>query len=150
MRIASSIIVFQPMGQSLLSDEECVIWLREALLALGEKLEGTPSSLWTPTGSIQGRSFRATVYLYSDYEKDSGLCVQLRLRKRGPGRHRDRYIYFRREKSGRRLRHARTWRALGGRIESRKASSHRKLSLIRLSRDIFGFHRFRQMICAHS
>lgn len=63
------------------------------------------------------------------------MCLQMKLCRKGAGRHVDRFIYIRSEHTGRRLEHARTWRILGG--LPRKRRRHRRLTAPQLSRDLY-------------
>lgn len=127
------------MRQEPLSDEQDVSCLHGRLQEWSKNLVSGAKPSLSPVEVLTGKYFRAELCPMLDYEKPTrALCLQVGLRKRGPGRHRDRYIYLRIGLAHRRLSQPRAWhRALGGLLPTSQARRHRRLSFARLSRNIY-------------
>jgi hypothetical protein len=124
------------MGQDQLRDVFAVRCLSKALAGLGENLAPQAEVSLPREERIEGRGFLATLRLIPDYERgDGSLCVDVRLVRKGPGRHRERFLYLRHDQATRRLEYPRTWRSLGG--SHLRRSHRRKLTFMELSRDIY-------------
>jgi hypothetical protein len=93
------------------------------------------------TGAVackEGQHFRAELSLILDREKEDGsLCIQIRLTRRGPGRHRDRYLYVCVQGAARRLDQPQPWRNAVQQPIVHTHRKHRRLSWVSLSRDIY-------------
>lgn len=131
-------IVFEQMGQRLLNDCQAIDWLHSRLMAWGKTLEPANKPSLAPKEWLIANHFRAELYVLLDYEKaDRSLCIQVRLKPRRPGRHRERFIYLRLGQARRRLDQARAWRVLGRLPKGRQGRRHRRLTSVELSRDIY-------------
>jgi hypothetical protein len=125
------------MGHSPLNDADAAKYVCERLIDLGKKLAAQTNTGRLDEKGIEGESFRTALRLNPDYEQDDGsFCAEVRLIRKGKGRHRARFVHLRRQRAGRRLDHPRPWRRLGGSHLSRR-HHHRKLTYVELSRDIY-------------
>lgn len=69
---------------------------------------------------------------------EPGCALEFRLRRHGPGRHRDRFLYVRFSPPARRHDKPRPWRRmLGGLPRKRQGRRHRKLVFAELSRELY-------------
>jgi excisionase family DNA binding protein len=129
------------MGHTVLTDLELITWICSQVVAWGEKLGSDEESIRPEPITGGGPSFIAEACLIADYEKSDDrnfLQIRVRLKRRGSGRHRDRFIYILYGNTSRRLQHAKTWRtAFGGLSKIREKRPHRRLTVLNLSRDIY-------------
>jgi hypothetical protein len=129
--------ISEQMGQPLISDADSIGWLCYVIVAWGKKwLTGSGQGQLPDPVVLEAELFRAEARLMLDNEKQDGsLCIEVRLKTRGPGRHRERYLQVGFLHSARRLDDPRLWRDAAA---PRKRRKHRKLLLgIHLSRDVY-------------
>src|ERR1700744_3191385 len=102
----------EQMKHSVETDLDAIVYISKLVCELGEKIETMINFAIRPnTQEVHGQQFRGEVSVIPDYEKENEkLCIQIQLRRRGPGRHVDRYVYVRLCGAGRRLNHPRQWR----------------------------------------
>ena len=118
---------------------ELVEWVASLIAAWGENLAGSASDGWT-TEDIHDADpeVRAAARLAPDHDAPQGArTLEIRFKRRGPGRHRERYLYVKFAPTARRLDHPRVWRKLGRLPKSGKFRRHRRLGLVELSRIIY-------------
>lgn len=127
------------MRQRLLSDTESVDWLCAKIIAWGEKLRAWGDQEVRPERlSVQSESFSAELSLIPDFDKQDGsLAIDVRLKPRGPGRHRNRLLLVSWGRTVRRLDYAKPWRIAAGRITKNKRRHRRLLDSVHLGREIY-------------
>lgn len=111
------------MGQTPLSDSGLIAWICDRVLGGAKALCSGSERLWGSPVQATGESVHAEIALEPDHEKtDEALCFRIRLKKRGPGRHRERFIYIRHVRASRRLSQPRAWRPLGRFLKERQST----------------------------
>jgi hypothetical protein len=129
------------MGQNFPSDLELIGWLSERVVAGGENFLSGDASTRPESVILESTALRAEISWITDYEKSgdrSPLQMMIRLKRRGSGGHRDRFIYIRYGSASSRLQHAKTWRiAFSGLSKIKEQRPHRKLKALQISRDLY-------------
>jgi AraC-like DNA-binding protein len=126
------------MGQQLLSDFESIDCLVVQIALWGKTLISWRDLTQRPDRlSIEGERFCAELSLGLDRDKQDGtLAIEIRLKRRGPGRHRGRFLLVSWGQTVRRLDYARQWRIVAGKVEGTRR--HRRLlDSCHLSREIY-------------
>jgi len=127
---------FERMGQNFLSDIELISWISERVVAEGEKFLRSDAPNRPEPLILESTSLRVEAAWIADYEKSCDrnyLQMMIRLKRRGSGGHRDRFVYIRYGSVSNRLQHGKTWRtAFGGLSKIREKRPHRRLTVLNL------------------
>jgi len=127
------------MGQRLLSDLESIDLLVLQIALWGKNMPAWCDFTKRPDRlSIESESFYAELSLALDRDKENGtLAIEIRLKRRGSGRHRGRFLLVSWGQTARRLDYPRLWRIAAGKILKGKRRHRRLLDSFHLSREIY-------------
>ena len=127
------------MGQRLLSDLESIDCLVAQIICWGENLASWRDLTERPDRlSIESERFSAELSLALDRDKEDGtLAIEIRLRRRGSGNHRGRFLLVSWGQTAVRLDYPRLWRVAAGKVLKGKRRHRRLLDIFHLSREIY-------------
>jgi len=126
------------MGQNSVSPMDLVRWVESLVLSWGENIQARGTEGWTEEQIYMAPEVRAGARLAPDYDASDGTrALEIRFKRRGQGRHRERYLYVKFVPPKRRMDSPRAWRKIGKILRPRRGHQHRRLGIMELSRVIY-------------